>query len=130
MCVSVHALCMHSYVSFLFFFFFNATATTEIYTLSLHDALPISHDRGDLRHAEVVSHDRVVVEDARRAVLPWEHAALVRQIHAGRVHEVHDRDALAHRDLLRAQHLLDRLRPPAARLHAGGVGQHHHRPTG
>src|SRR5438552_11837315 len=24
-----------------FFFFFNATATTEIYTLSLHDALPI-----------------------------------------------------------------------------------------
>src|SRR5436309_9328815 len=26
----------------IFFFFFNATATTEIYTLSLHDALPIS----------------------------------------------------------------------------------------
>src|SRR2546430_14786823 len=29
-----------SYV--IFFFFFNDTATTEIYTLSLHDALPIS----------------------------------------------------------------------------------------
>src|SRR5215469_18687984 len=32
-------------VSFVFvvcFFFFNDTATTEIYTLSLHDALPIS----------------------------------------------------------------------------------------
>src|ERR1043166_10195198 len=27
---------------FLCFFFFNDTATTEIYTLSLHDALPIS----------------------------------------------------------------------------------------
>src|SRR2546422_2843358 len=27
---------------FLLFFFFNDTATTEIYTLSLHDALPIS----------------------------------------------------------------------------------------
>mgnify|MGYP002260363601 CR=1 FL=1 len=26
---------------YFFFFFFNATATTEIYTLSLHDALPI-----------------------------------------------------------------------------------------
>src|SRR5260221_14491178 len=26
------------------FFFFNDTATTEIYTLSLHDALPISND--------------------------------------------------------------------------------------
>src|SRR3989442_3913644 len=29
----------------LFFFFFNDTATTEIYTLSLHDALPISRRR-------------------------------------------------------------------------------------
>src|SRR2546426_9965375 len=29
-------------LSFFFFFFFNDTATTEIYTLSLHDALPIS----------------------------------------------------------------------------------------
>src|SRR3982750_5060373 len=29
----------------VFFFFFNDTATTEIYTLSLHDALPISADR-------------------------------------------------------------------------------------
>src|SRR5256885_8503069 len=27
------------------FFFFNDTATTEIYTLSLHDALPICHAR-------------------------------------------------------------------------------------
>src|SRR6266581_8861198 len=31
--------------SFFFFFFFNDTATTEIYTLSLHDALPICDDR-------------------------------------------------------------------------------------
>src|SRR2546430_7660436 len=30
---------MHS--TLFFFFFFNDTATTEIYTLSLHDALPI-----------------------------------------------------------------------------------------
>src|SRR5438445_12751713 len=30
-----------SLVFFSFFFFFNDTATTEIYTLSLHDALPI-----------------------------------------------------------------------------------------
>src|SRR3972149_5142563 len=29
---------------FFFFFFFNDTATTEIYTLSLHDALPIYRD--------------------------------------------------------------------------------------
>src|SRR6267143_6534310 len=30
------------FLSFFFFFFFNDTATTEIYTLSLHDALPTS----------------------------------------------------------------------------------------
>src|SRR5215216_8037020 len=30
------------FLFFSFFFFFNDTATTEIYTLSLHDALPIS----------------------------------------------------------------------------------------
>src|SRR5947199_10255234 len=31
---------------FYFFFFFNDTATTEIYTLSLHDALPITNCAG------------------------------------------------------------------------------------
>src|SRR3712207_8518325 len=36
---------------FLFFFFFNDTATTEIYTLSLHDALPISRSRRQERPA-------------------------------------------------------------------------------
>src|SRR2546429_2686011 len=30
------------HIYLFFFFFFNDTATTEIYTLSLHDALPIS----------------------------------------------------------------------------------------
>src|SRR6266540_762732 len=33
-------------VLLFFFFFFNDTATTEIYTLSLHDALPISARAG------------------------------------------------------------------------------------
>src|SRR2546422_9137974 len=43
-------------LSFSLFFFFNDTATTEIYTLSLHDALPIypphhqdGRDRGQAR---------------------------------------------------------------------------------
>src|SRR5438309_10688124 len=35
---------MNSYPIVFIFFFFNDTATTEIYTLSLHDALPISDD--------------------------------------------------------------------------------------
>src|SRR2546422_5926958 len=33
--------------SLFLFFFFNDTATTEIYTLSLHDALPISQEPGE-----------------------------------------------------------------------------------
>src|SRR2546430_16033773 len=40
--------CLCSAVCHLFrFFFFNDTATTEIYTLSLHDALPICARPGD-----------------------------------------------------------------------------------
>src|SRR3712207_7206825 len=41
---------------FYLFFFFNDTATTEIYTLSLHDALPISgvaEDRADRGGAQL-----------------------------------------------------------------------------
>src|SRR5260370_29111792 len=34
--------------SIFYFFFFNDTATTEIYTLSLHDALPISTSTPDI----------------------------------------------------------------------------------
>src|SRR2546425_8487222 len=38
------------------FFFFNDTATTEIYTLSLHDALPIFRRRQPGRGAEPAGH--------------------------------------------------------------------------
>src|SRR2546421_13109670 len=42
----IRLLLSHSlFILFFFFFFFNDTATTEIYTLSLHDALPISPAR-------------------------------------------------------------------------------------
>src|SRR3712207_8102724 len=40
------------------FFFFNDTATTEIYTLSLHDALPISRGGRRPRHAVPARVDR------------------------------------------------------------------------
>src|SRR2546427_9499129 len=39
MCLCVCCFCLSLLI--FFFFFFNDTATTEIYTLSLHDALPI-----------------------------------------------------------------------------------------
>src|SRR3712207_9172368 len=58
---------MCDHVQLFLFFFFNDTATTEIYTLSLHDALPIYRDvagrgRGPLqpqvRAAELGARDR------------------------------------------------------------------------
>src|SRR5258705_5445724 len=42
------------------FFFFNDTATTEIYTLSLHDALPISSDEHETAGAAQVAIDRLL----------------------------------------------------------------------
>src|SRR3712207_7252759 len=53
----------------MLFFFFNDTATTEIYTLSLHDALPISRLR----------RTRVLVRPARRAARPSDRRAAVRR---------------------------------------------------
>src|SRR5256885_5390616 len=61
------------------FFFFNDTATTEIYTLSLHDALPISagdglsrDDRDDLGHLLQQNRRRIAgVEGfAQSAIVP------------------------------------------------------------
>src|SRR2546430_13292297 len=40
--------------NFVSFFFFNDTATTEIYTLSLHDALPICDSAEFARFREVL----------------------------------------------------------------------------
>src|SRR5258705_30702 len=44
---AVSCVCIHRSIPSVFFF--NDTATTEIYTLSLHDALPISRPARDLR---------------------------------------------------------------------------------
>src|SRR3712207_9443819 len=44
------------------FFFFNDTATPEIYTLSLHDALPISISMFDKRPPQV---DLLVIDEAQ-----------------------------------------------------------------
>src|SRR5258708_19038527 len=51
----------------LFFFFFNDTATTEIYTLSLHDALPIFPAQQESIQAKS-SENRPCPEVALRAV--------------------------------------------------------------
>src|SRR5215216_4961133 len=41
------------FVCFFVFFFFNDTATTEIYTLSLHDALPSSSQRSPVSARQI-----------------------------------------------------------------------------
>src|SRR2546425_130654 len=66
------------YCSFFSFFFFNDTATTEIYTLSLHDALPISSPSAFLILGDVpnnvlegtlglISNELLNLADVRRA---------------------------------------------------------------
>src|SRR4030043_2052895 len=48
-------------------FFFNDTATTEIYTLSLHDALPISDHRWQRTRGDSPSRPYVVVGATQRS---------------------------------------------------------------
>src|SRR2546426_8107600 len=57
---------MRSSHSFYYFFFFNDTATTEIYTLSLHDALPISRGWGACGRLVGGEGDETEIRDSRR----------------------------------------------------------------
>src|SRR5438093_10379460 len=78
-----------------FFFFFNDTATTEIYTLSLHDALPISTGNLDpstsvdiMRLLDKVNrigttvvmatHDQAIVDAMRRRVIELDCGRVIR----------------------------------------------------
>src|SRR5215813_6223452 len=62
--------CLLLHMFLFFFFFFNDTATTEIYTLSLHDAMAINGDALTGRDARRV-HERLV-ELAERDLPPAE----------------------------------------------------------
>src|SRR3712207_9091142 len=85
-------LCNSVYTCIIFFFFFfNDTATTEIYTLSLHDALPISAlfsrqclergqkvlmaDRTYKPIEQVKAGDKVIAFDYNRFVRSEEHTS-------------------------------------------------------
>src|SRR5438067_4840605 len=59
-----------------YFFFFNDTATTEIYTLSLHDALPIYHAAAG-RVARIYPRERAgdLEKTARRGPRSEEHTS-------------------------------------------------------
>src|SRR5207249_11066100 len=60
-----HAISISPLPPSFLFFFFNATAPTDIYTLSLHDALPILRDVCVLavRHGEKIRRVAMVLGD-------------------------------------------------------------------
>src|SRR6266853_3051671 len=62
--------------TFPLFFFFNDTATTEIYTLSLHDALPIFDPEIAARHHHPVGRVQHVVEDRKSTRLNSSHSQI------------------------------------------------------
>src|SRR5260221_13883085 len=82
--------------SYAIFFFFNDTATTEIYTLSLHDALPISLRLLVPERQEVLG-GRVHERTDDRSV-----EDLVRRRHGreGRRSEEHTSELQSHSDLV------------------------------
>src|SRR6266478_6673107 len=66
MIMIIHSYCFCCFFSF--FFFFNDTATTEIYTLSLHDALPISGGVSAPSFAELRADAKSGIERGQRAL--------------------------------------------------------------
>src|SRR2546428_9397667 len=72
------------------FFFLNDPATTEIYTLSLHDALPISYAEADQRadeQVELPQADQLAGEKESRAEA--DHA---RRVHPARTEPIEEQD--------------------------------------
>src|SRR5260221_8465943 len=80
---------------FSFFFFFNDTATTEIYTLSLHDALPIyisTSGNSAVVTAQVETAFRLVKDDKGK----WR----IAEIRTGDRSEEHTSELQSHSDLV------------------------------
>src|SRR5438105_14461557 len=60
---------LHYFLSLLLPFFFNDTATTEIYTLSLHDALPISRENPLIYEVSITDTDGLVLASSDDTLL-------------------------------------------------------------
>src|SRR6266516_7787970 len=63
------------FVFFVCYFFFNDTATTEIYTLSLHDALPIFGTQANSQIDVTLQHVPLSVAGGDRAPRSEEHTS-------------------------------------------------------
>src|SRR5256886_11780838 len=102
-----------------FFFFFNDTATTEIYTLSLHDALPICIERvvRDGREEEAAQDDRLPADPIREPAEEDERRRGEQQ------RRTRDEGGVQHVGLL---HLLDEIqRPELAAVPHYSLADHH-----
>src|SRR3954464_10423335 len=88
-----------------FFFFFNDTATTEIYTLSLHDALPISSFTGKRGHTTDVT-ESVAPGVTSEHIKPTRHEeiteAVDREVHQDHYHTTIQ--PIQHQEVLPEQH--------------------------
>src|SRR6185369_5243238 len=132
------------------FFFFNDTATTEIYTLSLHDALPISPSPAiapitDIEVAAARAKNRIVAQmEPARAAIPIKSngdPASGDRNHAGPLHErlalaeipIANNKAVAslvNRAVLHHQGAQRRVAAAACAAYHQPVGHRHHAPVG
>ena len=71
---------LNAVINFFSSFFFNDTATTEIYTLSLHDALPILENLLD-RDVDVVLDPTLILDNKE-----WQEVAKFDMCQIGRAH--------------------------------------------
>src|SRR3712207_4216311 len=111
------------------FFFFNDTATTEIYTLSLHDALPIYRLAGDLAYRDGggrVGHEAFVAD----ADVQGDDVSLLQAVGAGDAVNDHGvrrgadggREALVALELGPAAVVVDKVLGPRVELTGGDAG--------
>src|SRR3989441_5979342 len=115
--------------TYLSFFFFNDTATTEIYTLSLHDALPIYLERLAKARLALRIRNSVHVVDAR------ESAATDPEVEATLADVVHRRGFFGDTQRIVQGEDLERHSDPQARRARGDRAGHddrrrEHRPGG
>src|SRR6202451_3447999 len=85
-------------VSVFFLFFFNDTATTEIYTLSLHDALPIYDDHSLLwcQRPERVEEYRAQLEDRKSTRLNSSHRNISYAVFCLKKKKKHENNIVMH----------------------------------
>src|SRR3712207_8977869 len=108
-----------------FFFFFNDTATTEIYTLSLHDALPI-YGRGCVDSRSAADPSGTDTETAETPPVPlpqvpplWRLPLCVQFVQRSEEHtsELQSRQYLVCRLLLEKKKTIQKSIPPTDQLH-------------